>query len=109
MALLKNNWSFLDERRNSWGTCHVIDNKEETVLLVDLPGARREDISLHYKSGRIEIQASRRADWDGGAERQIKRSVAIPLDPETISARLENGVLEIRARHAEGSREITIS
>lgn len=113
MELLKRNWGFLDEKRSnweraSWGSCRMLDEENELALLIDLPGARREDISLRHQNGYLEIEASR--SWDGQEEQKAKRLVALPeINPETLRAHLENGILEIRAEREAGSTKIPIS
>jgi HSP20 family protein len=93
------------------------------VLVIDLPGVRREELQLSV-DGRILVVAGRRGSvaGDGGAYRMTGSEHAlgafvrrVPLPPpcrvEEINARLHDGVLEIRVPHdgAAGSPRRAIS
>jgi HSP20 family protein len=71
---------------------------------VDAPGVAKENVELTFDKGTLQITLERRApegertNWHN--ERgygKVSRSVSLPetVDPETISAELNNGVLHV--------------
>jgi len=69
----------------------IFENKDELLLLADLPGVSPGDLSLNFDKGELSIRGARGA-FD------YHRSFVLPkgIDAEHISARLDAGVLEIR-------------
>jgi HSP20 family protein len=88
---------------------------------VALPGVKREDVSVALEDGELEVVA-RRSDVlpDGWRPLQAPRSrpdgyrlqvsLAVEVDPDRISAKLEDGILTLRLPVAETAkpRQITI-
>lgn len=80
--------------------------QDRYVIDADLPGVAPDDIDIHMEDGMLSIRGTRRTEAsteDGGA-RRIERAVgsffrrfSLPdtADAENISARSENGVLQI--------------
>jgi HSP20 family protein len=75
------------------------------VLRMDLPGVAREDVKLETKDGALTVSGTRKAPEAGKAYRYCEsgygafsRSFSLPesIDRDSIGARLENGVLEVR-------------
>lgn len=87
----------------------VVDIKEETdrfVLNADIPGVEREDIDITMEDGVITIRGERKLEEaaEGSEYKRVERPhgvfyrrFALPdtADPEGISARTRNGVLEV--------------
>ncbi|WP_440996090.1 Hsp20/alpha crystallin family protein [Arhodomonas sp. SL1] len=87
----------------------AVDIREESdryVIHVDLPGVRPEDIEVHMEGGLLSISGSRRSEATESGEgyKRIERAAgsfyrrfSLPdtADPERISARCNNGVLEV--------------
>jgi len=80
--------------------------QDRYVIDADLPGVAPEDIDIHMEDGLLSIRGTRRtaASSDEGGARRIERAVgsffrrfSLPdtADAENISARSENGVLQI--------------
>ncbi len=98
----------------------VLDEGEEIVVRVDLPGVKKEDIDLRVFPNRIEVRARSRRDVEvqrGNFYRRersyvgYQRIIPLPVqvDPETAKARYQDGVLEVRIRKKEaGGRKVEI-
>lgn len=87
----------------------VVDIKEETerfVLNADLPGVDRDNIDITMEDGVLSIRGERTLEHAGenGQYKRVERahgtfyrrfSLPDTADPENISARCHNGVLEV--------------
>ena len=101
-------------RRSGWGHREVagmlkMDVKEKDgnyIVDVDLPGCKKEDISLDLKDGYLTITATRNNEVDekdeGGYIRrerfvgQCSRTVEVgDVKPEDVKAKFESGVLTL--------------
>lgn len=78
--------------------------EDETYHIeVDLPGVVRENVELTYDQGELRISAERKAPERPSAQAdqrrygKLVRTVSLPetIDPETIVASLEQGVLHV--------------
>lgn len=92
-----------------------IDIREEDgfiVISADLPGVEKEDISLKADDESVEITAEGSAEVKEEnekyirrerSERRFRRKVQWPvqIDPETVEASYNEGVLEVRAEKDE--------
>lgn len=92
-----------------------VDIREEDgdiVLTADLPGVNKEDISLKADDEGVEITAEGSAEVKEEnekyirrerSERRFRRKVQWPVqvNPETVEASYNDGVLEIRAEKDE--------
>lgn len=95
----------------------VFAGEEEVVILVEVPGMSREDVSVEVKEGVVSIRGERRQNGDGEyylRERPVGRfdrsfALAYDLDPEGVSATLEDGLLEVTVKRRETTREIAVS
>lgn len=95
-----------------------LESSEAYLLVLDLPGVRREDVEVDAYDHRIEIRARREKSVPEGFEyRREERSlfldavVPVPMDaePAEAEASIEDGVLEIHLPRAERSgREIPV-
>ena len=98
----------------------VVEESDGYVLLLDMPGVRREEISVAVTEGTLAVKAplarSRSGEgrivyreiMRGGYERYF--ALGEGIDREGIEARYEDGVLTVRLRKSEAVRakEITI-
>jgi len=95
----------------------ILAGDEEVVILVELPGMSREDVSVEVRNGTVTISGERPDDGEGqfylrerpsGAFNR-SFSLAWELDPESVSAQLEDGVLRVRVARGERERTIAVS
>jgi HSP20 family protein len=92
--------------RTSWSPpLTVWENEKEMVLCVDLPGVRRQDIEVALDASVLSVRGKRPTTHDGARLRfnerllgSFERRVVLPprVDQSQPSARLEDGVLEVR-------------
>jgi HSP20 family protein len=99
----------------------VEDSKDQYIIEADLPGVRREEISLDMSDGRLTISVNReeKEEKEGKnyvhKERRIssmQRSIYLAeADTEGITAKLQDGVLNVTVPKLEKrvtSRKIVI-
>ena len=65
----------------------VIELDEEIIIVADVPGIRREDISVRVKGREITIRA-------GDLHRKLQ--LPVEIDPKRTKATYRNGILEVR-------------
>ncbi|WP_435065309.1 Hsp20/alpha crystallin family protein [Halobaculum sp. EA56] len=68
----------------------------EFVLTIDMPGFDREEIDLTWDEGVLNV-AAEHTDEERGRKKTYHRRFRFPreVDEDAISARYENGVLEV--------------
>ncbi len=98
----------------------IREEGDDIVISADLPGVSKEEINLKADEETVQISAESSQELQEENEkyirrerssRQFHRTVSWPeeIDPETIHAHFEDGVLEVRAERVEGSgRDIEI-
>jgi HSP20 family protein len=119
--------TFLGERRFdrefTWAPAvEVKELPDKFVLKVDLPGIKKEDIKLEVSDNILTISGERKEEKEEKEAQYYRReivygsfyrSIQLPpnVDPEKITAKLENGVLTIEIPKTEKAKakEIPIS
>lgn len=92
----------------------VVEQDEEYVVTVDLPGFEREDVDLAVTDDTLHVTAKREEDETEGDETYIRKerrhrtidrrlSLPSPIDRESVSATMKNGVLTVTLPKAETS------
>ncbi|WP_067049407.1 Hsp20/alpha crystallin family protein [Methanofollis ethanolicus] len=91
----------------------VYAHEDEVIVVADLPGTEKENITLRLINPRLlEIAAVQKEEREGGEEGYVmrerfygtmKRVVSLPVEvrEESASATFKNGVLEVRFKKAE--------
>lgn len=85
----------------------VINEKENIVVICELPGVNKEDIKLSVNEKSVSIKVDT-------AERKYSKNIRLPatVDIKNVEAHYKNGVLEVRLKKIkedEGeSREVRI-
>ncbi|HEU17321.1 MAG TPA: Hsp20/alpha crystallin family protein, partial [Methanolinea sp.] len=94
----------------------VREHDDEVIVVADLPGVEKDDISLKLGSpNTLEIDCERKGEKEEEREGyymrermygSMKRMVALPRDVEEAgsSASFKNGVLEVRLKKSEKER-----
>lgn len=103
-------------------TCDVDETDDEFLITADLPGVKKDDVSIEVNGRNLIIHAERHRDESGETRHRhfttryfgsYERSVYLPdnVDKDEISASFHNGVLEISMpkTEAEQSNQIEIS
>ena len=85
----------------------LVEEDEHLVVRADLPGLTEEDVNIEVKDGVLTVSGERRAEEkteEKGYHRveraygSFSRSLSLPegIEPEQVSAEVDNGVLEVR-------------
>jgi HSP20 family protein len=103
-----------------------VDIREEEkafVVHAELPGTKAEDVQVEVERGVLTIRGERRFTSDETTQKQYRRveryygaferSFSLPseVDADSVEAKLENGVLEVRVpkRAAPSPKRVTVS
>jgi HSP20 family protein len=102
--------------------CEILDEDKHFTLSLDVPGLRREDLDIEVKDNQLYISGERKSENKAEKNNVLRserrygkfsRVFTLPLNVKTdaISARFENGVLELSIPKEEKSqpKKITIS
>ena len=98
----------------------ALTKDSDLVIRVELPGVKQEDVDISLHDNVLTISGERRAEQEEEEEEErggyhirerrygsFRRSVALPegIDESKISARYEDGVLEVRVQGGAVTRE----
>jgi HSP20 family molecular chaperone IbpA len=75
----------------------IFESKDELLILADLPGVAKEDLSVHFEKGRLSIEGRLRGFAADEEPFDYRRSFVVPqgIDADKIAANLQNGVLRL--------------
>jgi HSP20 family protein len=93
----------------------LIEQDDVFVLRADLPGMSEEDVSIEFENGVLTISGERRLAHERterGWHRlersfgSFSRTLSLPdgIDPESIAATFDRGVLEVRVPKPEATK-----
>jgi HSP20 family molecular chaperone IbpA len=84
--------------------CDVFENKDEVLLVADLPGVEQDGLRIDVSDDRVTLEGKREA-YD------FRRSFVLPdgIDREKITAELKNGVLGLHLPKAAAVKPRRIS
>ena len=94
----------------------VLQEDGDIVVRAELPGVKQDDVDITYQNGVLTISGVRRAEQEKEGsgyyvrERRygsFRRSMSLPegTDDSSITARFQDGVLEVRVAGAAAVRE----
>ncbi|MEM2896476.1 MAG: Hsp20/alpha crystallin family protein [Candidatus Bathyarchaeia archaeon] len=97
----------------------VYEANDEVVIVVDLPGVRKEEISINATEDTIEIEAELKKAEKMEKPSYIKqerkygrfyRKISLPVKvkPEHAKSKYENGILEVRLPKTEVKKGVRI-
>ncbi|MCQ2560379.1 MAG: Hsp20/alpha crystallin family protein [Clostridia bacterium] len=93
------------------------ENSEAILLQAEIPGLKREDISLNFRDNVLTIRGERKCEECEDKEASHLRSerhygsfcrsfvLGVPIDGEQISASYRDGVLHVRLPKQENAKE----
>ena len=107
-----------DARSDSVAACawrpvvDIYETENGMILKAELPGIRKENVSIEVKDNILTIKGERVSDQDVGEEKYYRRercfgsffrSFTLPdaIDPENIKAKFKDGILEIEIPRPE--------
>lgn len=84
----------------------VCERPEEVVILVEMPGIERSDVTLSWKDNVLTISGQKRQQTESGNSRYLcvernygpfRREIAIgiPIDHKRAKAEMRNGLMKI--------------
>ena len=87
----------------------VYQNQDGYLVLADLPGVTRNDITIRLEDNELTVEATRPGLNRGGTEvppKQYRRQFRVPegIDAERVDARYEAGVLRVSLPRAEAKK-----
>jgi HSP20 family protein len=85
----------------------LVETADHFVLRADLPGMSQDDVKIEFEDGTLTLSGERKAEHESKNEGYYRverafgsfsRSLTLPkgVDPEAVTAKFENGVLEVR-------------
>jgi HSP20 family protein len=85
----------------------LVETKDDFVLRADLPGIAEDDVSIELENNVLSIAGERKTEHEERHEGYYRieratgsfsRSLSLPegIDPESVSATFDNGVLTVR-------------
>lgn len=101
-------WGYFSVRDIEEPLYEVKMTREGVVITVDLPGVRKEDLSISASEDAVLVEAISRI---GGAMVRYKKLIRmpVPIDPDKVSAKLMSGILHIVAPPKEmGFRKVKV-
>ena len=97
----------------------LVESEDEFVLRADLPGLSENDVNIELEDNVLTVSGERKAEHEERKEGyyrverasgQFSRSLTLPegIDPDSIRANFENGVLEVRIPKPEARKPKTV-
>ncbi|MFO0762134.1 MAG: Hsp20/alpha crystallin family protein [Byssovorax sp.] len=75
----------------------VFENKDELLILADLPGVAKEDLTVNFDKGQLTVEGRLKDFAPEDEPFDFRRTFTVPqgIEAEKISAQLQNGVLRL--------------
>lgn len=90
----------------------VHEDKDAYHASFEVPGVKKEDVKIELNNGMLTVSAEKREkNGDNESSHSLTRSISVPdgVNADTISAKLEDGVLRVTLPKAEHSKPRTIT
>ncbi|MCU1494596.1 MAG: heat shock protein Hsp20 [Acidimicrobiaceae bacterium] len=96
----------------------IEETDDAYIVELDLPGVRRDDVSVELSGRRLEIRGERKEKERSGVLRartrrvgQFSYEIVLPgeVDPEKVDAHMEDGTLVVRVPKVSAERPRRIS
>lgn len=90
----------------------IYENDDEILLYADMPGVKKEDVSVNIDNGTLSLSGIRRFDrkgasaWEEFSDVEYVRSFSVPqsIDVERVEAELKDGVLKLQLKKSEAAK-----
>jgi len=105
------------DRRAVVPACDIYENKEEVLLVADLPGVVPEGLKINLDNDQLTLEARRDLPSEGCLLTseykacEYRRSFAVPsgIDAAKIAAELKDGILRLHLPKSEDIKPRSIS
>ncbi|HCY87403.1 MAG TPA: heat-shock protein [Desulfobacteraceae bacterium] len=95
----------------------IYENDDEILVHADMPGVKKEDVTVNVDNGTLAISGIRRmpdkgkAAWREFTDLEYVRKYAVPqsIEIERVEAQLKDGVLLIRLPKSETAKPRTVT
>ena len=92
--------------------CDLYESDSEYLLVIDMPGASSESLSVELTGSELAIRAQRSPSSQGSdvATTIFERHIELPADVDggSTSAQLQGGVLRVQIAKAASARRVKI-
>ena len=100
------------ELRSAIPSVDIYENDDEILLHADMPGVKKEDVSVNIDNGTLSLSGVRRLDnkgvsnWEEFSDIEYVRSFSVPqsIDVDRVKAELKDGVLELHLPKSEAAK-----
>ena len=100
------------ELRSAIPTVDIYENDNEILIHADMPGVKKEDVSVNIDNGTLSLSGVRRFDnkgaskWEEFSDVEYVRSFSVPqtIEVERVEAELKDGVLKLHLPKSEAAK-----
>lgn len=100
------------ELRTAIPSVDIYENDNEILLHADMPGVKKDDVSVNIDNGTLSLSGVRRFDnkgvstWEEFSEVEYVRSFSVPqsIKVEQVEAELKDGVLKLHLPKSEAAK-----
>lgn len=90
----------------------IYENEDEILLHADMPGVKKQDISVNVDNGKLSITGMRHLKkagvetWAEFGDVEYRRTFSVPqtIDVEKVNAELNDGVLRLHLPKSEAAK-----
>lgn len=90
----------------------IYENDNEIMLLADMPGVIKEDVSVNIDNGTLSLSGIRKIEtsgssiWEEFSDVEYVRSFSVPqtIEMERVEAELKDGVLKLHLPKSEDAK-----
>lgn len=87
----------LAQRATALPAVDIFENKDALLILADLPGVAKDDLTIHFDKGQLTLEGRLREFGPDEEPFDYRRTFVVPqgIDVDKITANLQNGVLRL--------------
>ncbi len=90
----------------------IYENGDEILLVADMPGVAKEEVSVNIDNGRLALSGVRKLEtggvvsWEEFGNVEFVRNFSVPqtIDVENVKAELKNGILTLHMPKSEEAK-----
>lgn len=90
----------------------IYENDDEILLHADMPGVKKNDITVNIDNGKLTLRGIRKTDtagatqWEEFGDVEYQRTFSVPqaIEAEKINAELKDGVLHLHLPKSEAAK-----